>query len=99
MRDLNSSIFRWKEKKSKFLSPIPDVWKSANSSIRMVSLSENSNPIIKIKNESRRAEVIAQFLSDVLLLHLIEFRQYKARRNFRSSNFENARHVIYLGVT
>ena len=51
-------------------------------------------------SDSRRAEVIAQFLSDVLLLHLIEFRQYyKARWNFRSSNFDYTKHVIYLGVT
>ena len=49
--------------------------------------------------ESRRAEVIVQFLSEVLLLHLIKSRQYKARWNFMSSNFVNTRHVIYLGVT
>ena len=62
-------------------------------------MSENSNPNVKSENESRRAEVIEQILSDVLHLHLIEFRQYKVRWNFRFSNFENTRHVIYLGVT
>ena len=34
---------------------------------------------------------MAIFLSYVLLLHLIEFRQYKTRRNFMSCNFENKR--------
>ena len=57
------------------------------------------NPSFWADSESGRAEVIVQFLSDVMLLHLIEFRQYKARWNFWSSNFEYTRHVIYLGVT
>ena len=34
---------------------------------------------------------MAIFLSNVLLLHLIEFRQYKTRWNFMSCNFENKR--------
>ena len=51
------------------------------------------------KHESRRAEVMALFLSDVLLLPVIGFCHYKTKRNFLSSYLEDTRHVIYLGVT
>ena len=49
--------------------------------------------------DSRRTEVMAIFPSDVFLLHVLEFRQFTVRRNFRSPYIENAQHVIYLGVT
>ena len=49
--------------------------------------------------DSRRAEVTAIFLSDILILHVLGFRQIKTGRNFRFSIFNNSRHVIYLGDT
>ena len=49
--------------------------------------------------DSRRAEVIAQFLSDGLLLRALGFRQFKPKRNFRPSSSENSRHIIFLGIT
>ena len=49
--------------------------------------------------DSRRAEVIALFLSEVLIMHVLGFHQFKTGRNFRLSFSKNSRHVIYLGVT
>ena len=45
--------------------------------------------------ESRRTEVMALFPPDVFILHVIGFRQFTVSRNFKSTYFENAKHIIF----
>ena len=62
------------------------IWNMQNEAFRV---GMDSVPIFGVEfTDTRRAEVMALFLSDVLLLHVIGFRQYKTKRNFSSSYLE-----------
>ena len=62
-------------------------------------MDKSRNIKVRGANESRRAEIIALFLSDVFHLHVLGFRQFRNGSNFGSSYFEYGKYINYLGVT